>query len=329
MNVLVTGATGFLGSRLIEHLVGHQQEYHIIATGRTFKTNNKIEHARVQYTLGDLTNTNFVKGLFDTDIDVVINCASLSSPWGSEASFRQANIVTQSNLIGESLKAKVQRFIYISSPSIYFDFTDAIGIKESDNIPKNMVNHYAKTKYQAEQLLIKSGLQHMILRPRALVGRGDTVIMPRLIRSYNEGKLKIMGSGNNMVDLTSVSNMVEAIRLSIHSPNVNEDYNISNGEPVKLWDAINAVLRAIGKSAITRKLPYALLYTVATCMEWQAQLLPNQNEPTLTKYGVGVLAKSFTFNIDKARNNLGYIPTQSTQEAIEEFANWYKTSNHD
>ena len=323
MRLLVTGATGFLGSRLVEHLVEQGEIFSIIATGRKLSGDNKITSPKVNYLLGDLRDKNFVKKLFHDKIDVVINCASLSSPWGSYSLFYKSNVLTQKFLIEESIKASIKRFIYISSPSIYFNFKDSIGIKEDTPLPKKMVNNYAKTKWMAETMLQESKLPYIILRPRALIGRGDTVIMPRLIRSCLEGKLKIIGSGNNIVDLTPVGNMVEAIRLSIFSPNYNESYNISNGEPVNLWKSINAVLNAIEQPTIKSKLPYSMLYIIAQIMELKARILGGR-EPVLTKYSVGVLAKSFTFDIQKAKEKLNYTPKQNTAEAIEEFAKWYK-----
>lgn len=328
-NILVTGATGFLGSRLIEHLLEREQDSHIIATGRKFSSDNKFTSPKLKYQLGDLSDHDFVKSLFENKIDVVINCASLSSPWGSRQTFRRANIETQHNLICESERSAIKRFIYISSPSVYFNFKNGINIKEGDKLPNNMVNQYAITKHEAEVLLRKSALEYVILRPRALIGRGDTVIMPRLIRSHKQGRLKIMGDGKNLVDLTSVNNMVEAIRLSTFTPHVNEDYNISNGAPVNLWDSINEVLDAIGLEKITTKIPYPVLFTIATLMELKAKIFKDSMEPVLTKYSVGVLAKSFTFDISKAREKLKYQPLQSTSEAIHEFASWYKTQNND
>ncbi len=325
MKVLITGATGFLGSRLVEHLTGDDRITFILATGRKFSHNNKVSHEKVKYTLGDLQNAAFVKELFTQDIDVVINCASLSSPWGRKEQFHRANIITQQNLLYESKKANIKRFLYISSPSIYFNFKDSLDITEDTPLPQNMVNEYARTKWAAECLTRDSELPYVILRPRALIGRGDTVIMPRLIRSCLEGRLKIMGDGENVVDLTSVANMCEAIRLALYTDYVNESYNISNGEPVKLWTSINQVLQAIDMDPIHKKIPYFVLYSIAYLMELKARLFRGA-EPVLTRYSVGTLSKSFTFDISKSKEKLKYQPHQSTQEAIDEFAQWYKSS---
>lgn len=326
-NVLVTGATGFLGSRLVEHLAGFGGQYKILATGRKFSHPNKVDDKNVVYSLGDLSDKLFVKSLFENKIDIVINCASLAAPWGSRKLFEIANVNTQKNLIHSSCESSIERFVYISTPSIYFNNEDSFNITEDSPISKNRFGHYARTKFQAEQLLKESKLKHIILRPRALVGRGDTVIMPRLVRASKDGRLRIIGSGNNIVNLTSVGNMVEAIRLAMHSPYLDEDYNISNGEVVLLWDAINLILEHIGEPIVKKRIPYWLAHKIASFMELKAKISNSKQEPSLTKFGVKVLAKSLTFDISKAKNKLGYKVLQTNTEALEEFASWYKMSH--
>ena len=324
MNLLITGATGFLGSRLIEHLLNQEADYKIIGTGRKFSHDNKWEHKDLSYHLGDLTDKQFVQSLFVNEIDLVINCASLAAPWGDYEKFYQANVLTQKYLIGESIKAEVERFIYISTPSIFFNNKDRLNITESDPVSKNFSNHYSNTKYQAEQLIREAGLPFVIMRPRVLIGRGDTLIIPRLIRSHKEGKLKIMGSGNNLSDVTSVINMAEAIRIAIHTSAINEDYNITNDQPVMLWDTINDIFEKLDLEKVKAKAPSWLLMLAAQFMEMKAKLSSKKEEPVLTKFGVAALTKSVTFNVDKAKKLLGYEPRQSTEEAIEEFVEWYK-----
>ncbi len=329
MNVLITGATGFLGWRTLEVLVRDPDIKRIIATGRTLKPTHTIKHDKVTYSTGDLIDKAFVKRVLK-NTDAIVNAAALSSPWGDKSLFKSANVQTQINLIEASKEYGIKNFVYISSPSLYFEYKDKFNIKEDQALPKKLVNQYAITKRKAEVLLINSGLQYVILRPRAIIGRGDTVIMPRLIRAFNEGRLKIIGDGKNIADLTSVENVANAILLSLKAtaPATNEIYNISNGAPIVLWDAISDVLNRLDKKAPTQKIPYRIVKWVAQFLELKSRLT-NKAEPTLTQYSVGTLAKSLTMDISKAQNLLGYEPKVTTEEALDEFVKWYTTHGKD
>lgn len=327
MVILVTGATGFLGYRTLEGLIKLPEIDLIIANGRTIKKTHFIKHEKIQYQLGDLSDIDFVNKLVD-QVDYVIHAAALSSPWGNYADFEEANLKSQTNLIQAAKKRGVKKFIFISTPSLYFNFKDRLNIKESDPLPSKFVNAYATTKRLAEIKLENAALPYVILRPRALTGRGDTVIMPRLIRAFDEGKLKIIGDGRNRVDLTSVSNVVDAIILGTKAEGeaLNETYNISNGEPVLLWDKIELVLKKMDRKLPSKKIPHTIVHCVSSLMEFKAKLTDNK-EPALTKYGVGTLSKSFTMDISKAKELLGYSPKINTDEAIIEFVNWYNEKN--
>jgi len=324
MRLLLTGATGFLGFRTLEKLIDLSMVSKIIATGRNLQAYRTIRHPKVEYRLGDLESEDFVN-LLAKGVDIIINTASLSSPWGKRTEFVTANLQTQSNLLEAAKKNKVSKFIYISSPGIYYNGKHRIGIKESEPLPKKFVNEYARTKYEAEQMLEHSPIPYIILRPRALVGRGDSIIMPRLIRAFDEGRLRIIGDGKNIVDLTAVENVVDAIILSLNAngESLNNAYNITNGEPVMLWEKISKVLAALDRPLADKKVPFAVANGYAGMLEFMARI-KNQKEPTLTRYGVGTLSKSFTLDISKAQNLLGYNPKISTDAAIVEFVNWYK-----
>ena len=324
MKILVTGATGFLGSRLIEKLNSLNYINEIIATGRKLRKTHFVESQKIKYVLGDLSDKLFVNQI-TSEVDILINCASLSSPWGTYSDFEKANIYTQINLIEASKNNKVKKIIYISSPGVYYEFKDIINISEKEPLPKTFVNHYSKTKFLAEELLKSSKVPYIIFRPKAIIGRGDHVIVPRLIKAYDEQKLKIVGNGNNLIDLTPVSNVVDAIILAVNNDNaINETFNLSNGNPVKLWDVINYVLKKLDRTIVTKKVPYWIAYLVSYTYELHSKVF-NTGEPTTTRYSIGVLAKSCTLNIEKAFNLLKYVPNQTTEEAIEEFLKWYKS----
>lgn len=328
MRILLTGATGFLGFRTLEVLAEMEEVTTIIATGRTIRPTHFLEHDKVEYILGDLTDEAFAQSLVE-QVGYIVHAASLSSPWGRYADFEAANLTPQKHLIKAAIAHNIKRFVFVSTPTLYFTGKDRFDVKESDPLPTQMVNAYSETKRLAEIELEKSGIPYVTLRPRALVGRGDTVIMPRIVRAHSEGQLKIVGDGENVVDLTAVANVVQAIVLGLKTKQgLNQTYNITNGENVKLWDKIGLVLRLMGKEVPTTRVPYLIVLAAAGVMEFTSKIT-NMHEPVLTKYGVGILAKSMTMDISKAKDLLGYEPKVSTDEAIHEFVQWYKAQENE
>lgn len=327
MKILLTGATGGLGFRTLERLIENPKIEKIIATGRVIRPTHFVENSKVNYQLGDLADVDFVSKLVEK-VDCIVHAAALSSPWGKYAEFEKANVLTINNLINAAKKHHIKRFVYVSTPSLYFNGKDRFDVKETDPLPTVFVNAYSKTKHEAELALEKSGIPYVTLRPRALIGRGDTIIMPRLIRAFEEGKLKIIGDGKNIVDLTSLTNVADSIELSLFvgDTGLNQIYNITNGEPVKLWETIEKVLSMLGHEMNKKKVTYSVVKFASQIMELKAKFT-NYQEPALTTYGVGILAKSFTMDISKAKSLLGYAPKVSTDEAIDEFVSWYREVN--
>lgn len=326
MKILVTGATGFLGQRTVQKLLS--EGYDVLGTGRNKTIGARIEQMGANFEAGDLTHAPFVDHLVQ-QVDYIIHSAALSSPWGRYQEFVQANIVPTANLVQASLKHEIKRLVHISTPSIYFEYKDKFNIEENE-IPSSFVNHYASTKYEAEKLVKKafdSGLETISLRPRAIIGGGDTTIVPRMIRAHREGKLKIIGHGRNIVDVTSVSNVVDAIILSLKASEnaLGKAYNITNGDPIYLWKFIEKTFEQLNLTLNKTRVPFPVAYAAAALLEKQAALKPDYPEPPVTCYGIGILAKSMTMSIDRAKELLGYWPNQSNLEALDEFIDWWKS----
>lgn len=326
MHILVTGATGFVGFRLIQQLqaAGHK----VFATGRNLAMGEKISYLEIPFRPGKLEDPDFVSSL-TKGMDAVVHLAGLASPWGPYKDFYQANVLSTRHVADACLAHGVPRLVHFSSPSIYVENLSHEDVKENDPLPDPFINHYAQTKFLSENVISEAadkGLKTVILRPRAVIGAGDTVIMPRLLRAHREGKLRIIGDGRNKVDMTSVSNLCDAVELALTAEGeaLGEAYNITNGEPVYLWETIAEVLQRLDLRLNRSKLPFVLAYSIAGAMEVAAKADPKQEEPALTRYSVIMLARTQTLNIDKARRLLGYAPRQSTAQALDEFIGWWK-----
>jgi 2-alkyl-3-oxoalkanoate reductase len=324
--ILVTGATGFLGSRTVERLSA-MPGLSVRATGRKLKTNNQVKADNVHYMLGDLNDSDFVSQLVD-GVDCIVHAAALSSPWGSKDDFWESNVNPTKLLLEAAAREEVKRFVFISTPSMYFEMKSLFGIKESNSLPRP-INQYAASKREAERLIRAATVPYVILRPRALIGRGDTVILPRILRAHKEARLRQMGNGKNKVDVTPVVNVVDAIVLGLEAQGkaLNETYNISNGDPEALWPMLKTLLDNLSLPPLNKSIPIPLILTVARLMEWHARWLNGNQEPTLTVYGVGTMTMNFSMDISKAQNLLGYTPRQSVKEALDDFIEWHlKTS---
>ncbi len=131
-------------------------------------------------------------------------------------------------------------------------------------LPDTFVNHYATTKYMAEQAIDQAftqGLPVITIRPRALFGPGDNAILPRLIKVCEKGALPRIGTENVLVDITYVENVVDALLLCMHSPKhtLGQKYNITNDERINLYEVIEHVMKRLDKEVRYKKFPTKLL----------------------------------------------------------------------
>ncbi len=328
--ILVTGATGFVGGRIVEYFSEKYGTEAVIGIGRNLAIIEKRIVEGFLMKQCDLNDINALTELFNRyDFTTVIHAAAKSSPWGSYESFYNDNVIATKNLLDLVKKQTGIKLVFISTPSIYFNYSNRIGVKENDPIDYPFVNAYTKTKYEAETLVSKYALESnenvVIFRPRAIIGRGDTVIIPRVLRAYHSGKLRIIGNGDTIADFTSVENLCYAISLALTSSIKfeGEVFNITDEESENLWDFIGFMLKNMGLVTNLKKVPYQVAYTFAALQENYYSIFNPQAEPTLTRYGIGILKYSLTMDITKAKVMLGYKPVKTSRESVLEFIGNY------
>lgn len=329
MKVFITGGTGFLGSALARRL--HAMSYEVAVMGRNKKKGSQLELEGIRFIQAEFTDEQAIIQACE-GVDYVFHCGALSSPWGKYEAFYEANVVGTENVIKACKIHSVKRLIHVSTPSIYFDTKERLDVKEDDTLPSVFLNHYAETKYLAEQCVdqaFQDGLATITIRPRAIFGPGDTAIIPRLIRANQERFIPLIHQGEAIIDLTYVDNVVDALILCMDSDDstLGKKYNISNGERVVLKEVLAKLFQELQMDFRYKHIPYRLAYSIAYLMEKKASLLRSKEEPMLTRYSVTVLSSSQTVNIDKAKNELHYQPKISIDEGIRLFSKWWVETN--
>ncbi len=324
MKILITGATGFVGKHLVNFL--KERDFDIIATGRNEAVGATLTDDKVKFIALDLTDADALQRS-NIDADMIVHCAALSSAWGKKQDFYQNNVIATKNLVAFANTTGVKRIIHISSSSVYFDFKNKNNIREDAALPKHFVNDYAWSKYLAEQVIMnetKDDVEKIILRPRGIFGEGDTAIMPRLLQLVKKGSFPVVDQGRYIVDITHVENVCQAIWLALKTDCIKHHcYNITDDEPQNFSALMSSMFTAMKMEIKLRNLPYFMLYATATVSEWWAKLVGGK-EPRLTRYGLGLIAKTQTLDIDRAKEDLDYKPIVSTTEGMYRYANWYR-----
>ncbi|RZF20782.1 MULTISPECIES: NAD-dependent epimerase/dehydratase family protein [Halobacteriovorax] len=325
MRVLVTGVTGFLGYHIAKDLLkdGHE----VINFSR--RHTSEVDELGIETIKGDLTNYEDIKNAL-RDIDAVFHAAGKVGMWGKSKDFHRINVDGTKNLVNAMKEQGAKYLIYTSTPSVVFGKDEIKNGDESLPYPKKYLNEYAKSKSIAERFVLESnghGILTTSIRPHLIYGERDKNIIPRLIQRAKSGRLKIIGDGQNLVDINYVENAshahVMALKeLSTEAKNQGKAYFIGQEKPVNLWDFINKILEAKGEKPISSKVSLKIVYFIGLIFELVYKLLGKyDDQPPMTRFVALQMGTSHYFKHDNARVDFGYSPKITIEESLEKIKN--------
>lgn len=314
---LVTGATGGLGRTLVPALVA--AGYDVTATGRDAAAGAALAAAGARFVAADLCDAS--ANPLPDGTDVVFHLAALSSPWGRARDFHTINVAATRRLLDRARAAGCNCFIHASTPSIYVEPRDRLGLTEASPPARRFANLYAATKYEAEQAVLAAHVEDfrtIAIRPRAIVGPHDAVLLPRLIRTSRKGRMPLPNGGRALIELTDVRDAAAAFIAAdaAREQAGGRAFNISSGQPRRLRDLLATIFAALGTTPRLVSLPAGPAMAAAWLAERVAARLPGRPEPPVTRYAIMALAYGQTFDLSAAREILGWEPRFSPEEAI-------------
>ena len=321
MHVLVTGGGGFLGTAICTMLRARGERVRSVSRGDY----PHLERLGVEHLRGDLAEPG-VAEVAVQGVDAVIHTAALAGIWGDEARYVSANVVATERLLAAVRAAGIRRFVYTSTPSVVQTDGDCEGGDSSTPYAPAPRTAYQRTKIVAEQAVLAAHgpeFWTVALRPRLIWGVGDPHIVPRLAERSRAGRLRRVGSEDRKVDSTYIDNAATAHLCALDrltGPDVacgGRAYFVSNGEPLPMWQLINALLAASGAPTVERSIPAGLAFAVGAVCEAAWSTLPLAGEPPMTRFLARQLSTANWYDISATRRDLGWEPVVSLEQGLE------------
>jgi nucleoside-diphosphate-sugar epimerase len=307
-STLVTGGTGFLGRHIVDRLLAQNRPVTILAR----RAAPDLAGRGVRFITASLDDAGALRDAC-AGIHTVFHVAAKVGVWGRYADFFRANVLGTRALLASARAHGVHTFVHTSTPSVVYNGRDLAGADESLPLTTRCPSPYALTKAAAEREVLAAnspGLRTVALRPHLIWGNDDPHLIPRVLAQARAGRLRIVGTGRNRVDMVHVENATDAHLLAEQNISrcAGRAYFITNNDPVVLWDWINNLLTALGEKPITRRIPLRAASALGACCEAAWRVLPLRGEPPMTRFVAAELAKDHWFNTTASGRDLGYTP---------------------
>jgi nucleoside-diphosphate-sugar epimerase len=325
MKILLTGAQGFLGRRVLEMLRERGHEVRVLVRRPAPELAPLAEVWEA-----DLAAAPEVLARAATGCRGCIHCAAKSGVWGRLPDFIKANFLTTLNLLTAARQGGLEWFVHTSSPSVVHTGRPLDGVDESAPYLETGPG-YPYSKMLAERLVLAAGLPSVALRPHLIWGPGDPHFLPRLIARARAGRLFLLES-RALLDATYIDNaawahVLAAEKLAEGAPISGRAYFIAQGEPLTARAMIEKLLAAVSPLGGPRLraagvLPAWLGLAAATALETAWNLFGRTGEPPLTRFVAEELTLPHWFDLSRARRELGYEPLVSLGEGLERLKRW-------
>ena len=322
---MLTGGTGFIGGNLVGKLV--ERGNYINCLVRKTSNVERLKSLGVELHYGDLSDFNSLLEA-TRGVDVVYHCAALVTDWGVRKEFYRVNVEGTRNVLKACEENTVQRVIHVSSNDAIWRFDNHIEVDESYPYPKKYKHPYSETKAESEKLALKydyeGRVETVIIRPCMVWGPGDKVILPRIVKLAINGDLILIGDGSNLISLSYIENLTDAIILASEKKEARgKVYFINDGIKITFADYMSRLLTSLGiEWSPVRSVPYFLAYGLASVMEVWAMLLRSRTPPALTRYAVALMGRNLNYSIEKAGRELNYQPRINLDEGLRQLKHW-------
>ncbi len=325
MNILITGASGFIGSFIVEEAL--QRGLEVWAAVRSTSSKRYLNDGRIHFIELNLSSYDkLCDQLKDHQFDYVVHAAGITKCLHS-ADFERINTQGTENLVWALIHTHqpLRMFIYLSSLSVYGAIREQQpyqDINENDEPRPNTA--YGRSKLKSEKFLdALQDFPYVILRPTGVYGprEKDYFLMAKSIKQHVDFSV---GYRRQDITFVYVKDVVQAVFLAIDHGKSGRKYFLSDGEVYQSRTFSDLIQRELGHPFLLRlKAPLWLLRVVTTCGEYTARLTGKISALNNDKYNI-LCQRNWRCDIEPARKELGYQPQYNLERGVKETIAWYK-----
>ncbi|MGE3800590.1 MAG: NAD-dependent epimerase/dehydratase family protein [Candidatus Kapaibacterium sp.] len=323
MNVLITGATGFIGSHLAEEL--HRKGHNLRVLIRETSNLRWIEHLPIEKVVGGLSDSASLEKAVE-GVDYIYHIAGVVAAKNREGFYR-GNVDATRNLLETTLKVNpnLKRFVHASSlAAIGPAFTEDQPVDES--VLHRPITTYGQSKAEAERVVtsFSDRLPITIVRPPAVYGPRDVGIYT-FFQVVAKGFAPLIGFGRKVVSLVHVDDLVRGFVLAGEHPRGEGETYFISSEDMYTWEEVGEkAAKLMGKKRVRYiRVPHALVYTAAGISGFIGKF--QKSPPILDREKGKDITQSFWIcSVEKAKEELGYRQQVSIDEGVKGTIEWYR-----
>jgi nucleoside-diphosphate-sugar epimerase len=324
--VLVTGATGFVGSVLAARLSVEGA----VVRGLTRDPSAATSIPGVQWQRGALEDPSSLVAA-TRGIDILFHVGGMVGHYGIRAAYLRANVEGTRDLLAAARANGVGAFIFTSTPSVIADGTDHFGVNEDHAYSPRFASPYPESKALSEKLVLAahhgtgSGMRTIVVRPHMIWGPGRSQWVQGMLRRARRNALRRIGHGRNRIGMTYMDDCIEAHLCAARAVLADAavggvPYFVHGGQPVVFWDWVAELVQACGLHPIRGEIPAAVAMTVARLCDAGVVLSRGRWHAPVSAYLISELTTDHYSDITRARERLGYGPKVTTREGIARIA---------
>jgi dihydroflavonol-4-reductase len=328
MKVLITGGTGFIGSRLALACIDRGYEVDVLgredATEAELSNRALLERKGVRIQLGSVTEPQRMMQI-TAGADIVFHLAAAQHEMNvPDALFRAVNVEGTRNMLEASLAAGVRRFLHGSTIGVYDRDVETVVDEDTPLKPDNI---YGITKAEGEAV-VRSYFDRLpctIIRISETYGPGDRRLL-KLFKAVAKGVFFMVGRGQNIHQLIYVDDLAEGMLVAAsHEEAIGETFLLAGEERLSSNEMVAAIAAAVGVKEKKWRAPLWPFMWLASILEFT--LRPLGIQPPLHRRRMDFFTKSFRLSTAKAKAIIGFEAHTSFAEGTRRTAQWYRSEN--